>query len=285
MNAVKHQDMVEFDDIKHITDEGIEYWIARDLQFVLEYREWRNFEKVINKAKVACQQSGNIVTDHFVDVNKMVTIGSGGGREIDDLMLSRYACYLIVQNADARKKVVAQGQTYFAIQTRKQELAEEEFKNLSEEEKRLAIRSNVTSSNKQLFETAQKSGVTNFGKFNNYGYKGLYNGETSDDIKARKGLKKTDNILDNMGSTELAANWFRITQTDQKLKNEDIQCEMDANRTHYDVGKVVRKTMVEISGTVPEQLPPPEKSIKQIEREKKRRLKLQQKELDKLKVK
>ena len=157
MNAVKHQDMVEFDDIKHITDEGIEYWIARDLQFVLEYREWRNFEKVINKAKVACQQSGNIVTDHFVDVNKMVTIGSGGGREIDDLMLSRYACYLIVQNADARKKVVAQGQTYFAIQTRKQELAEEEFKNLSEEEKRLAIRSNVTSSNKQLFETAQKS--------------------------------------------------------------------------------------------------------------------------------
>lgn len=217
-------DVKTFDDIKHYTEDGIEYWYARELQEVLGYSQWRRFEAVIEKAKISCEQSGNIVIDHFANVGKIVSAGIST-KDIGDIMLSRYACYLIVQNADSRKKAVAQGQTYFAIQTRKQEILDEEIAQLSEDEKRLALRENVKSSNKTLFATAQDCGVSNFGKFNNAGYQGLYDGENMNDIKTRKGLKKSHDILDYMGPTELAANWFRITQTDEKLKNDDIQGE------------------------------------------------------------
>lgn len=276
-------DTQSFDDIKHYTEDGIEFWYARELQKVLKYTEWRNFLKVIEKAKIACKNSENIMENHFVNVNKMVQLGSNSDREIEDLKLSRYACYLIVQNADSRKKVVAQGQTYFAIQTRRQEMLDEEVARLTEEEKRLALRDNVRTSNKTLFATAQERGVSNFGKFNNAGYQGLYAGETMSAIKERKGIAKNQDILDYMGPTELAANWFRITQTDEKLKNENILGEDRACITHKQVGRSVRQTMIDISGTAPEELPTPEKSIKQLEREKKKRLKLQNKNLKKVK--
>ncbi len=264
----------DFDSIKHYTEDGIEFWYARELQEILQYTEWRNFLKVIEKAKTSCEKSGNIIRNHFVDLNKMVELGSGSMREIDDIQLSRYACYLIVQNADARKKVVAEGQSYFAIQTRKQELLDDEIARLSEDEKRLALRKNVTDSNKTLFATAKDHGVSNFGKFNNAGYQGLYAGENMADIKKRKGLKKSHEILDYMGPTELAANWFRITQTDEKLKNDNIQGEGHACATHRKVGRQVRKTMIELGGKAPEELPKPEKGIKQLEKEKRDREKL-----------
>ena len=272
-----------FDDIKHYTDEGIEFWYARELSKLLKYREYNKFENVIEKAKIACEQSGNTVDDHFAHVSEMVKIGSNTERAFPSYMLSRYACYLIVQNADSRKKVVAQGQTYFAIQTRKQEILDEEVARLTEEEKRMALRDNVRTSNKTLFATAQERGVSNFGKFNNAGYQGLYAGETMSAIKERKGIAKNQDILDYMGPTELAANWFRITQTDEKLKNENIIGEDKACITHKQVGRSVRQTMIDISGTAPEELPTPEKSIKQLEREKKNRLKLNSKDIKKIK--
>lgn len=267
---------ISFDDIKHLTVDGVEYWLARELQEVLQYKQWRRFEEVIEKAKIACDMSGNTIDDHFADVGKIVKAGISS-KDIGDIMLSRYACYLIVQNADARKKVVAQGQTYFAIQTRKQELLDDEIGRLSEEERRMALRENVKNSNKTLFDTAQKSGVSNFGKFNNAGYQGLYDGETMKDIKSRKKISDKQDILDYMGSTELAANWFRITQTDEKLKNDDIQGEGYACATHRKVGRSVRQTMIEISGTAPEELPTPDKGIKQLKSEKKQRLRLENK--------
>lgn len=272
-------DLTEFDDIKHLSKNGVEFWLARDLQNILQYNEWRNFVKVINKAKIACEKSGNVIENHFVDANKMVLIGSGTEREIEDIKLSRYACYLIVQNADARKKAVAQGQSYFAIQTRKQEILEDNIEKLSEDEKRLALRENVKNSNKTLFTTAQDHGVSNFGKFNNAGYQGLYGGENMADIKTRKNLSKNQDILDYMGPTELAANWFRITQTDEKLKNDNIQGEGHSCAVHRKVGHQVRKTMIELGGKAPEELPTPTKSIKQLQQEKKKRLKLQSKQL------
>ena len=273
MTEIVNAENLSFDDIKHFNEDEVEFWYARELQIVLNYKEWRNFYKVIEKAKIACELSGNILNDHFVDVNKIVEAGVSS-KDVGDIMLSRYACYLIVQNADVRKKVVAQGQTYFAVQTRKQELLEDEISALTEDERRLALRENVKSSNKTLFDTAKKSGVENFGKFNNAGYEGLYNGESKEDIKRRKGLtKKSQDILDYMGPTELAANWFRITQTDEKLKNEKVDSEGKACATHRKVGKAVRQTMIEISGTAPEELPTPNKGIKQLEREKKKRLK------------
>lgn len=284
MTGIVNSENLSFDDIKHINEDGVEFWYARELSKLLNYTEYNKFEKVIERAIIACDESGNIVNDHFARVSEMVQIGSGAEREFPSYMLSRYACYLIVQNADSRKKVVAQGQTYFAMQTRKQELLEDEISALTEDERRLALRENVKSSNKTLFDTAKKSGVENFGKFNNAGYEGLYNGENKEDIKRRKGLtKKSQDILDYMGPTELAANWFRITQTDEKLKNEKVDSEGKACATHRKVGKAVRQTMIEISGTAPEELPTPDKGIKQLEREKKRRLKLQQKDLKKLK--
>lgn len=258
-----------FEEIKHLDSDGIEYWQARELQKVLDYTEWRKFNGVIKKALKSCELSGNNPIDHFVNTDKKVKTGDSE-RQIDDYKLSRYACYLIVQNADSRKQVVALGQTYFAIQTRKQELIEDEVKELSEEERRLKIRSQVKDGNKSLNETVYEVGArTNkeFAKFHNEGYKGLYGGESVSKIKARKGLSKKDDVLDYMGSTELAANWFRITQADELIKKKKIENLDEANKTHNKVGKEVRKTMKRLSGVTPEDLPTPDKSIKELEKE------------------
>ncbi len=263
-----------FENIKHYNEEGVEFWYARELQHALEYTEWRNFSAVIDKAKTACTNSENQSEDHFVDVNKMVDIGSGAEREIDDIMLSRYACYLIVQNGDPRKEVVAVGQTYFAVKTRQQELIEN-YQELTEDQKRLAIRNEMISHNKSLAEAAQMAGVIDpkdYAVFQNKGYQGLYGGLGAKEIHQRKGLKKSQKILDHMGSTELAANLFRATQTDEKLRRDQIKGKDAANQTHYEVGKKVRQTIAELGGTMPEDLPTPEKSIKQIEQEQKKKL-------------
>ena len=270
----KYTDSV-FESIKHINEYGQEFWYARELQQVLEYKEWRNFFTVIEKAKSSCESSKNIVSDHFVDTNKMVEVGLGVPREIDDIMLSRYACYLIVMNGDPRKEVIAAGQTYFAVKTRQQELTEY-YAQLTEDQKRLAIRSEIKEHNKSLAAAAQQAGVETpqeYAVFQNYGYMGLYGGLKAQDIKARKGLKKSQDILDHMGSTELAANLFRATQTDEKLRRENIQGKAQANRTHYEVGAKVRQTIQDLGGTMPEDLPTPEKSSRQLAKEQEKRIK------------
>ena len=257
-----------FDSIKHETETGEEFWYARELQVALEYTEWRNFSKVIERAKNSCQNSGNTISDHFVEVNKIVKAGATT-KDIGDIKLSRYACYLIVQNGDSRKKVIALGQTYFAVKTRQQELIEN-FDNLTEEKKRLAIRGEMISHNKSLAEAAKMAGISDprdYAIFQNKGYKGLYGGLGVKEIHARKGLKKSQKILDHMGSTELAANLFRATQTDEKLRRDHITGKEEANQTHFDVGQKVRQTIKDLGGTMPEDLPTPKKSIKQIERE------------------
>jgi DNA-damage-inducible protein D len=262
-NIEKYTEKV-FEDIKHIGENGIEFWYARELQQVLEYMEWRNFCKAIEKAKTACKSSKNLESDHFVDVNKIVKTGVSS-KEIEDYKLSRYACYLIVQNGDPRKKVIALGQTYFAIQTRKQELSEQEYLKLSEDEKRLYSRKIIKNQNKYLFDTAKNCGVENYGKFNNYGYRGLYNGETAKQIAKRKELKPKEDILDFMGSEELSANLFRITQTDSILKKNEVIGETNACKTHHKVGCAIRHTIAKIGGTMPEDLPTPKKSVREIE--------------------
>ena len=261
-----------FESIKHIDETGAEYWYARELQKILEYNKWENFEKVIRKAKQSCENSNISNLDHFLDVRKMVTIGSGAEKEIKDYKLTRYACYLIAQNGDSRKKVIALAQTYFAIQTRKQELTEKEYCMLTEDEKRFYQRNRTRKGDYSLNQAAKNAGVKNFDKFHNAGYKGLYNGETADDIAKRKGLRYREDILDNMGSEELAANLFRITQTESRLKRDNIQTESAANKTHYEVGYKIRNTIKELGGTMPEDLPTPEKSLKQLEKEKKKLL-------------
>ena len=258
-----------FESIKHIDENNNEYWLARELQIALNYKEWRKFENTINKAKFSCINSNINTFNHFVGADKMVNIGSETSRKIIDYRLSRYACYLVAQNADSRKKIVALAQTYFAVQTRRQELLEEKYKELSEDEKRLRIRNLTRKGNYSLNQTAKNAGVKNFDKFHNYGYKGLYNGETANDIAKRKGLRYREDILDNMGSDELAANLFRISQTDQKLKNDNIIGEMNANNTHYKMGKDIRHFIKKQGGTMPENLPTPGKSIKQIEKDNK----------------
>ncbi len=258
-----------FESIKHINEYGQEFWYARELQTALEYSQWRRFEEAIERAKIACEQSGNPVADHFANVGKMVKLGSGSEREVNDYVLSRYACYLIVMNGDPRKEVIAVGQTYFAVKTRQQELVEN-YDELTENQKRIAIRHEMAEHNKSLAEAAQMAGVEtslDYATFQNYGYMGLYGGLRAADIKARKGLKKSQNILDHMGSTELAANLFRATQTDEKLRRDNVQGKAAANQVHYQVGAKVRQTIKDLGGTMPEDLPTPEKSIKQLERE------------------
>lgn len=258
-----------FESIKHINEYGQEFWYARELQAALEYSQWRRFEEAIERAKIACEQSGNPVADHFANVGKMVKLGSGSEREVNDYVLSRYACYLIVMNGDPRKEVIAVGQTYFAVKTRQQELVEN-YDELTENQKRIAIRHEMAEHNKSLAEAAQMAGVEtslDYATFQNYGYMGLYGGLRAADIKARKGLKKSQNILDHMGSTELAANLFRATQTDEKLRRDNVQGKVAANQVHYQVGAKVRQTIKDLGGTMPEDLPTPEKSIKQLERE------------------
>lgn len=269
MSEMSIYDEHTFESIKHINEDGQEYWLARELQVVLEYVQWRRFSDAIERAKLACKNSGFEIEDHFADVGKMVEIGSGAEREVDDVMLSRYACYLIVMNGDPRKEIIAVGQTYFAVKTRQQELIEN-YEELTEDQKRLAIRNEMIAHNKSLAEAAQMAGIVDakdYAIFQNMGYQGLYGGLGAKEIHARKGLKKSQKILDHMGSTELAANLFRATQTDEKIRRENIKGKAKANQTHFEVGAKVRQTIKELGGTMPEDLPTPEKSIKQIERE------------------
>ena len=256
-----------FEDIKHIDENGIEYWYARELQLVLDYKEWRKFENVIKKAITSCKNTDINVFEHFVGADKLSKRANNAEVLIKDYKLTRYACYLIAQNGDSRKEVVALAQTYFAIQTRKQEISEKEYSLLTEDEKRFYQRNLTRKGNYSLNQIAKNAGVKNFDKFHNSGYKGLYNGETADDIAKRKILRYREDILDNMGSDELIANLFRISQTEQKLKRDNIQTEKDACNAHNKIGKIVRKAIKEAGGTMPEDLPTPKKSLKELEKE------------------
>ena len=256
-----------FENIKHIDELGFEYWLARELQLVLNYGKWENFHNVVRNAMVACENSGISASEHFPDIRKMIYMPKNASKEIIDYKLTRYACYLIAQNGDSRKKTIALAQTYFAVQTRKMELSEKEYSKLTEDEKRLYQRNLTRKGNYSLNQTAKKSGVKNFDKFHNSGYKGLYNGLTADDISKRKGLRYREDILDNMGSDELIINLFRISQTEQKLKNDKIKTEQNSNLVHYKVGSKIRDTIKELGGILPEELPTPTKSLKQIEKE------------------
>jgi DNA-damage-inducible protein D len=251
-----------FERIKRTNDAGMEYWSSRDFSVVLGYGDYRNFEGVVEKAKMACFNSGHRLEDHFVDVTEMIGIGKGGQRPVKTVLLSRYACYLIIQNADPKKEIVAQGQTYFAIQTRRQELADERV----EDERRLLLREEMRRHNIQLADAARGAGVIepiDYAIFQNHGYMGLYGGLKQEDIHRRKGLKKSQKILDHMGSTELAANLFRATQAEEKLRRDEIKGKDAANRTHREVGAKVRQTIRELGGTMPEELPAAE-SIRKI---------------------
>lgn len=267
MNEISKYNEIIFENIKHIDDYGNEYWYARELQSVLEYKKWDKFCNVLDNAKNACENSKAVVSDHFIKVNKIIELANGANRNILDYELSRYACYLIVQNADPSKEIVALGQTYFAVQTRKQELTEKEYISLTEDEKRFYQRNLTRKGNYSLNQTAKSCGVKNFDKFHNAGYRGLYNGETANDIAKRKKLRYREDILDNMGSEELAANLFRITQTESKLKKDNIYGEEEANQTHYNIGKNIREVIAKNGGTMPEKLPTPEKSLKELERQ------------------
>lgn len=256
-----------FDSIKHIDENNIEFWYARELQQVLDYKDWRNFDKVITKAKNACEGSDQTLSYHFVDINRVVDFGGVAPSTIQDIVLSRYACYLIAMNGDSRKKVIALAQTYFAIKTREQEI-DEAINTLSEDERRLLLRQDLKDHNISLAEAASLAGIKDpkdYAIFQNHGYQGLYGGLTAKDIKTRKSLKKSHNILDYMGSEELAANLFRATQTDSKIRRENIKGKANANKTHYEVGNKVRQTIKELGGTMPEDLPTPKNSIKQLE--------------------
>lgn len=269
-NRLEERHKKTFDDLKHINADGQEFWYARQLSKALDYSEYRNFIPVIQKAIQACLNSDQPAENHFVEVHEMVPIGSGAVREMESYALSRYACYLIVQNADPAKAVIANGQTYFAMQTRRQELADDEaFKQLDEDQKRVFLRNELREHNKQLVATAQDAGVASnldFAIFQNHGYMGLYGGLGAKEIHRKKGLKQSQKILDHMGSTELAANLFRATQTEEKLKRDNIKGKEKANKTHYEVGKKVRETIEDISGTLPEDLPTPDNSVKKLEK-------------------
>ena len=260
-----------FEDASQTDDEGNEFWFARDLQKLLGYAKWDNFLTVVQRAREACEASGVATSDHFADVGKMVSLGSGAEREIEDIVLSRYASYLIAQNGDGRKREIAFAQTYFAIQTRRQEIADKEAKTyapLSEDERRCLLRDEIKEHNKNLASAAKQAGVrdgVDFAIFQTHGYKGLYGGLDVPGIRRRKGLRPSQQILDHMGSTELAANLFRATQTEEKLRRENIKGKEAANRTHFDVGAKVRQTIRELGGDMPESLPPAE-DIKKVER-------------------
>lgn len=259
-----------FEEIKRVNDKGVEYWSARDLYKVLDYADYRNFLPVIEKAKEACKNSNQVIHNHFVGVHEMVLLGSGAERSIDTVHLSRYACYLIIQNSDPSKVVVAKGQTYFARQTHRQE----ETDNALEDHKRVALRGEVSKHNTSLAKSATSAGVKNFGKFQNFGYKGLYGGLDATDIHKHKKLSKSQKILDHMGSEELAANLFRATQADAKLRREGIHNEMEASTAHFYVGQKVRKIIQEIGGEMPEKLPTPDGIAKAQTRIKKKEKKL-----------
>jgi DNA-damage-inducible protein D len=273
MNKIEKKHHHTFENIRQLDQHGVEFWLARELADVLDYSQYRHFLPVIARAKEACTKSGNSVTDHFEDVLNMVDIGSGAKRKLQNIRLSRYACYLIVQNGDPSKSVIANGQTYFALQTRRQELRDEQaIARLDEDERRLFLRNELTHQNKGLASTAKKAGVTtslDHAVFQDHGYKGLYGGLGHKDIHSRKELKKSQKILDHMGSAELAANLFRTTQAEEKLHRHGIKNKRAANQMHLEVGQKVRETIAELGGTMPENLPNPDKSIPQIERQRK----------------
>ncbi len=275
MSNLQAEEYKKFEQIKKTRGDGTEYWNARELSEVLQYKKWENFAKVIDRAKLACSNSGFEMVEHFPEVRKTIEMPKNATKKVLDYELSRYACYLIVQNGDPRKQVIALGQTYFAIQTRRQEVADY-FNQLDEDSKRLVIRGDIKQWNQMLLEVAHNAGViTNqeYAEFQNLGYMGLYGGLTVEDIHRKKNLKDNQKILDFMGSEELAANLFRITQTEAKLKRENVKNKEKANQTHYTVGKTVRKAIEDIGGTMPEDLPTPEKSIMQIEKEQLKKLK------------
>ncbi len=269
MNKIKEYTEKIFEDIKHIDENGHEYWFARELQNILGYNQWRSINDLIERAKVACQESKYNVDYHFAVQRKMIKLAKGATRKVIDYKLSRYACYLIVMNGNPKKEIIALAQTYFAIQTRKQELSEIEYNELTEDEKRLYRRNQARKGNFNLNKTAVNSGVKDLARFHNAGYKGLYNGETADDIFKRKKLRYREDILDNMGSEELADNIFRIAQTDAKLKRDNVDNEYTANSVHYEVGKEVRNSIKRLGGTMPENLPTPNKSLKELEKSEK----------------
>ena len=279
---VKYNNSI-FEDIKHIDEYGNEFWYARELQKVLEYKDWRNFKKVIDKAKESCINSRFNLNEQLVEVNRLSKRNNNATANIQDYKLSRYICYLIVQNADPSKEVVALGQTYFAIQTRKQEITEQEYDSLSDDEKRFYQRKLTKQGNYTLQRVASAAGVKNMAEFHNAGYKGLYNGETADDIFKRKKLRYREDILDNMNEDELVANLFRINQTKQKLLKDNVQGEKEAKDVHYEVGKKVRKAIADIGGMMPEEMPTPKKSLKGLERERKKLEIKEQKKLDEIK--
>jgi len=267
MEEIKDYRFKVFEDTRHVNEYGSEFWYARELAEVLGYERYDKFDNVIKKAIDSCKTNNIDILDHFSRVGKMVKLGSGAEREIKEWILSRYACYLIVQNADPRKEEVALGQSYFAIQTRRQEL-QDDFHQITEDQKRVTIREELRTHNRELADAAKDAGVIepiDYGIFQNYGYMGLYGGLKAKDIHSKKKLKESQKILDHMGSTELAANLFRATQTEDKLRREQIKGKTQANETHYQVGKKVRSTIKELGGTMPEDLPKPKKSIKEIE--------------------
>ena len=268
-----------FERIKRVNPSGNEYWSSRDFARVLGYTDYRNFEEVVEKARTACFNSGQRVEDHFVEVNEMIEIGKGGQRSVKTVMLSRYAGYLVIQNADPTKAIVALGQSYFAVQTRRQELADDQA--LQEDQKRLLLRAEMKKHNKNLAGVAKQSGVVqplDYAIFMDHGYRGLYGGLGMRDVHERKRLKPKEHILDHMGSTELAANLFRATQTEEKLRRENVRNKDDASRIHNEVGRKVRKTIHELGGTMPENLPVAE-SIKKLESREKKRLKAEQRKI------
>ena len=267
MNVLKEYTERLFEDIKHIDKNGNEFWYARELMPLLEYSKWENFNSVIQKSVLSYNNSNNDDSYWLPEVRKPIITGKGKEEYIKDYKLSRYICYLIVQNANPRKKMVALGQTYFAIQTRRQELSEKEYNTLTEDEKRLYQRNLTRKGNYSLNIAARNAGVKNFDKFHNSGYKGLYNGESANDIAKRKGLRYREDILDNMCSEELIANLFRISQTESKLKKDNVRLEKTANETHYNIGKNIREVIIKNGGTMPEDLPTPDKSLKEIEKE------------------
>ncbi len=271
-NRATESHLSPFEEIRQINDEGMEFWSSRDFAKVLGYDNYRNFERVIEKAKLACLNSGHKSEDHFVDADEMVEIGSQAERPINAVLMSRYACYLVIQNADPRKEIVAQGQTYFAVQTRRQELSDQD--RLVEGERRLLLRDEIRHHNTKLADAAKGAGVVepiDYAIFQNHGYRGLYNGLDQAGIHRRKGLKKSQKILDHMGSAELAANLFRATQAEEKLRRDNVQGKEAANLTYYQVGRKVRQTIQELGGTMPEDLPTPE-SIKKLEAKRKKQL-------------
>ncbi len=271
------QEITPFEAIRRTNPAGNEYWSSRDFAKVLGYADYRNFQAVIESARTACFNSGQRVNDHFVEVTDMIEVGKGAQRRVQTVMMSRYACYLVIQNADPSKEIVAQGQTYFAIQTRRQELSDEEV----EAQRRLAIRSELRTHNSQLADAAKDAGVIeprDYAIFQNHGYMGLYGGLGAQDIHRRKGLKKGEQILDHMGSTELAANLFRATQAEEKLRREKITGKEKANQAHREVGAKVRQTIKELGGTMPEHLPAAE-SIKKLESKQRKALKASTKKL------